>query len=416
MIKPSLIQRGPAPKTLLLSFSFVLLLVLGALLSGCARQETRKELDFRVALPDSWEVDKVERMDTDHDGDNEWVILYAFDAPSDRAYAPIRVAVYDIAHREPKLPIIYPYRLQAPGWTFLGEGMGKVSVRVENVVTVDPPDAEEDRAEIVVQSIGPDDKINRVSIYRWQDNIPTELRKRTDPHEILLVPGQPIASGEWYQCIGMFSASYEIRMGQDWVIVVDRLNDRSQLAKVAEYRADGDVNGYLDASHHLVNPHSVCIDFALGVPSDVALSPYPEKIVMAYHLSFNQDPPYGRDYLTENAQDSLGSEDWKPFSPGTRQVCVKQISYGPSQETESEIQSFGIANDQTSTDIDVRANPDATPSPPQAAEPIRAVVQTTASYGPNEDETLQIEWHLVREAQSNGQQEVWKIDSIHQMR
>jgi hypothetical protein len=416
VIKPSLIQRQPAPKALFLSFAFVLLLVLGALSSGCAREETRKELDFRFALPDSWEVDKVERLDTDHDGDNEWVILYAFDNPGDKDYAPIRVAVYDIAHREPKLPIVYPYHLQAPGWTFLGEGMGSVSVQIEDVVTVAPPDIEEDEDEIVVQNTGPEDRINRLSIYRWRDNIPQELRKRTDPHEILLVPGQPIASGEWYQCIGMFSASHEIRIGQDWVIVVDRLNDRSQLAKVTEYRARAETNGYLDASQQLGEPQSVCIDFAYDMPTEVAQSPYPEKIVMAYHLTFNQDPSYGRDYLTQNARDSLGSDEWKLFRPSTRDVCVKQISYGPSQETESEIESFGMANDQTSTDIDVRANPDATPSPPQASAPIQAVVQTTASYGPNEDETIQIEWHLVREAQSSTQQEVWKIDSMHQMR
>jgi hypothetical protein len=70
-----------------------------------------------------------------------------------------------------------------------------------------------------------------------------------------------------------------------------------------------------------------------------------------------------------------------------------------------------------STDIDVRANPSRTPSPSEASAPIVAVVQTTAVYGQGENEPIQIEWRLVRESQpeDQGHQEVWKIDSIHQM-
>jgi hypothetical protein len=388
-------------------------------MSGCAREETRKELDFRFALPESWEVDDVLRIDTDQDNDNEWVILYAYDNPGNKSFAPIRGAIYDIARREPKLPIVYPYQLQAPGWTFLGEGMGKVSVRIENVVTVAPPGTQEDAGELVVENMGPDGFTNRVSIYRWQDNVPDDLRKRTDPHEILLVPGQPLSSGEWYECIGMFAGTLKVVLETDRVTVVDLLNDRSQLAKVSTYRANAALNGYLDASYQLAQPSAVCIDFAHGMPENVAESPYPEKIVMAYQKTFSQDPLTSGTYLTEDAQKSLGSDLWTLFGPSTRDACIKQISYGPAEETESEIQSFGTANEQTTTDIQIRENPNTTPDPNPDASPIEAQVQTTATYklpGINEPQTIQIEWNLVREPKPAGESEMWKIDSIRELR
>jgi hypothetical protein len=177
-------------------------------------EDTRKELDFKVALPDTWEeLSRVERLDTDGDGEKEWVILYAFDTPSNESVAPIRVAIYDVARREPRLPIFYPYHLQAPGWTFLGEGLERVEVRMANVVSIAPDGIPGEAEEIIVQNRGPAGAINRVSIYRWIDKVPLELRKRTDPNEILLVQGEPMGKGEWYQCIGMFAGTLQVHSG-----------------------------------------------------------------------------------------------------------------------------------------------------------------------------------------------------------
>jgi hypothetical protein len=403
VIKPSPTQR----KRSSLYLGVLLFLVSGLLLSGCfPRQETRKELDFRFALPDTWEVDQVERLDTDGDGENEWVILYAFDDPGNRGTAPIRGAIYDIVRRSPKLPIIYPYHLQAPGWTLLGEGIDKVSVRLEDVVTVAPSNTPGNANEIIVESVGPDGNINRVSIYRWTDTIPPELRKRTDPHEILLVQGRPRGEGEWYQCIGMFAGSLRVNMDQtDRVTVVDGHNDRSQLATFSVYSPKAGQNGYLNANYELAQADSVCINFAHGTPPQLAESPYPEKIVMGYHNTFNKDPHFGADYLTENAQNSRGKDSWTIFGSGTRDVCVKRISYIPAEETVSEVQSFDQANDPTATAT--------------SAVPIRALVQTTATYklpGIDQPQSVQIEWTLVRDPAPQDKPDVWKIDSIREMR
>jgi hypothetical protein len=371
-----------------------------------SREKTRKELDFQFALPGTWDEDEVIRLDTDGDGENEWVILYTFDDPGNKETAPIRGAIYDVVRRSPKLPIIYPYHLQAPGWTLLGEGIDKVSVRVENIVTIAPPNIPGDANEVIVENVGPDDNINRVSIYRWMDTIPPDLRKRTDPHEILLVQGRRMGEGEWYQCIGMFAGTLRVSLDQaDRVTVVNGHNDRSQLATFRVYSPKSEQNGYLDANYELATPDSVCIDFAHGVPPQVAESPYPEKIVIGYHDAFDKDPFFGADYLTENAQDSRGEGAWKTFDPRTRDACVKRISYIPAEEISSEVQSYGQAND-----------PNATAT---AAVPIRALVHTSGTYrlpGMSQPQPVQLEWTLVRYPAPPDQPDVWKIDSIREMR
>lgn len=416
-IKPSPIRRHSVPRKPLWALGVLVLLLTGFGMTACDRHETRKELDFQFALPASWQVDKVMRLDTDQDGENEWVILYAFDNPGEKSFVPLRGAIYDVARREPKLPIIYPYHLQAPGWTFLGEGMGNVKVRMEDVVSVAPTGIPGDDPELVVENTGPNDFIDRVSIYRWQDNVPAQVRSRTDPHEILLVPGQPLATGEWYECVGMFAGTLKVELTPDRVTVVDRLNDRSQLARVSKYSAKAALHGYMDASYQLAAPDTVCIDFAHGMPEDVVESPYPEKIVLAYHDTFNQDPLASASFLTANAQKNQGSDLWTVFGPNTQDVCITQISYGPADETESEVQSFGAANEQTTTDIQARENAGDSPTPTPEAKPILALVTTTANYklpGLNEKEAIQIEWTLVRTVTSDGQLEVWKIDSIRE--
>jgi hypothetical protein len=403
VIKPSPIQQSTVVKKLFSYLGFLLLLVPGFLSAGCfPRQDTRKELDFLLTLPETWAIADVSRMDTDEDGENEWVVLYAFDDPGDRDVIPIKGAIYDINRREPRLPIVYPYHLQAPGWTFLGEGLGKVTVRVEDVVTIAPSGIAGSANEVIVENTGPNKEINRVSIYRWIDSIPSDIRKRTDPHEILLVQGRPVGKGEWYQCIGMFAGTLRVSLDQaDRVTVVDAHNDRSQLATFRIYSPKSQQNGYLDAHYELVRPDSVCIDFAHGKPPNLATSPYPEKIVMGYHYSLNNEPLTNAQYLTQNAKTNQGNDAWRIFSLGTRDACVKRISYTPADQTASEVQSYGETDDPTATS--------ATPIP------IRAVVQTTATYklpGTDQPQPIQIEWTLVRESAPPGEPDEWKIDNI----
>src|SRR5512136_2190674 len=91
-------------------------------LSGCVGGTKRKEPDFSFALPTGWEIVSTSQLDTTGTGEEAWVILYTFDQPEQKVFAPVRCAVYNVSRRESKLPLIYPYQLQTPSSTYLGEG------------------------------------------------------------------------------------------------------------------------------------------------------------------------------------------------------------------------------------------------------------------------------------------------------
>jgi hypothetical protein len=385
-----------------------LFLSFAVLLAGCGRplQRPRTDLDLRITLPPTWEVDRTDQLDTDGDGELEWVICYTFDVPGNKDFVPIRCAIYDIARREPKLPVIYPYHLQAPGWTYLGEGSGNVSVMLENVVTQAQQSSDPEALEVIVTNEDADEFVNRVSIFRWRDSIPEALRKRTDPHEVLIVPSQPPSDGEWYECLGMFESTLQISVQVDQVTVIDRTwedrntTDRSQLARVNVYRPDSRLGGYLDESHNLVPPTSTCIDFAHGMPADVADSPYPEKVVMAFQKTFMVEPDYGNNLLTPSArnirQSPTSGSSWDYFSGTIAEACVQIVSYGPSAETAAETTAFNAAEFKIQSII-------------------RAQVETLAVHeitGQNPPQEVKATWSLIREEQEQGQQGRWKIESV----
>ena len=57
-------------------FVAVLLLSSTLLLGGCGTEETRRQVDLDILLPDSWAVDEVLRLDTDGDdscGVKQWI-------------------------------------------------------------------------------------------------------------------------------------------------------------------------------------------------------------------------------------------------------------------------------------------------------------------------------------------------------
>ncbi|MBN1641839.1 MAG: hypothetical protein JXA09_11450 [Anaerolineae bacterium] len=386
--------------------------------SGCELMPAaEQEISFQFALPQGWqvvnasEVGEVPRLDTDGDGDQEWVLLYSFDASGDDAFAPIRCAIYQAVDREPRLPIIYPYHLQAPGWTYLGEGAERVSVRVDDVVqNIQPDDNYADGAsfaqnEVIVENRAiSEDKdtpgpVIRVSIFQWRNTVPEEFRERTDPREHIVIPGQPPGfNSQWYQCIGFFEGTVQVEVEKDQVTVTDRLNDRSQLARINVYRPSAGADGYLYNAQRLVEPASSCIGFAFALPEDVVQSPYPEKIVVAFHQAFrNAVGDYGAAYLTENAQTARGKKPaWDLFAklrqPAVEDVCIKTLRYG--SELEAEIRSFN-----TSLSAQVTGG-----QPP----PITTQVETVAQYQiPGQGvQQRRVVWQLVQEGNE------WKIEDI----
>lgn len=403
----------------------VLAALLAAALPGCrlTKQTNVSQVSFDFVLPEGWEVinaeygGRVARMDTDGDNENEWVILYSFDEPGNQAFAPVGCAIYDTVRREPKLPIIYPYQLQAPGWDYLGERGGGVSVSVNDVVTnirVDEQDIQWAVNEVIVHGTDVRGGVKRVSIFQWRYRHKPELLDRVEPHEVLIVPGQPIASGEWYECIGRFEGTLDVSVGVNEVTVRDQVRDRSQLARVFVYHASGGAGGYLDRNQELISPTTVCLDLAADVPVDVAQSPYPEKVVLAFLKSYGVTPSQGQNLLTDEAEFRWSSDPtlralFPPAAPLVPGLCVKAVSYNPQAVIESEVGSFAVAEEQKITDYQVRAQPEietqATLSTTPIVVPIRARVVTAVVTTPGK-EPVAIEWRLIQQGKT------WQIEDI----
>jgi hypothetical protein len=385
-------------------------------LSGCEeRQENRDQLSFQSVLPEGWQVvnkdraGRVSRADTDGDQEEEWILLYSFDTPGNTAFTPIGGAIYHTVRREPRLPIIYPYHLQAPGWSYLGEGIGRVTVRVEDMVThIEPDDTYPADTyfapqEVIVESRDVDGRITRAAIFQWRNTVPPgEHRKRIDPQEWLVIPGHmPERNSQWYHCIGVFDGTLRVEVGQNQVAVWERLNDRSQIARVNTYKLSGTAahpnppNGYLDPNHQLIVPDSSCLGLGFGLPPDVSQSPYPEKIVMAFHEKFlSEENSYGDGFLTPSASKKRASDaNWRLFAPQSRPLlqapCIKEIRYDPPAETSSKASSFGGAEGS---------------EPPQ----ITAQVTTVVEYQPGKPK--QVVWLLVQE------ENTWKINDVSETR
>jgi len=367
-------------------------IVITLCLSGCADAARRREPDFGFALPTGWEIVSTSKLDTTGEGEEEWVILYTFDQPEQKAFAPVRCAVYNISRRESKLPLIYPYQLQAPGWTYLGEGAARTSVSLQDVVTRIRPDSPDTYAatnELVVQSTSADGFANRVSIFQWRDNVRSTLR---DPNEVDLTPNADGERGQWYQCIGLFESTFRIDLEQDRVRVWDRIRDRNQLARINVYEPSGGSGGYLTDDGNLVAPASSCIDFAFGIPANLTVSPYPEKVVLAFQEQSMVGPAYGSVFLTDKATRERQSDpNWLLFradlaTPTT--VCVSKLTYNPAAERKAEIQALEQGTGQ-----------------------IRTVVTTEATYivAGAGTRQLRIEWQMLRDA------DIWRIDGIGSM-
>jgi hypothetical protein len=226
----------------------------------------------------------------------------------------------------------------------------------------------------------------------------------------------------------MFESTLQVQVTLDQVTVIDRVwedrvaADRSQLGRKRIYRPDARLGGYLDENQQLVQPIATCIDFAYGMPPDLTDSPYPEKIVMAFQKTFAQGPDNGSTLLTPGARERRKRDPaWRFFDPQNTTVCVQLISYGPPDETDAEITSYGVADAQRVTDLQAQAQPEIqTQATQQAAPqtyPIMAQVDTWAVHEipGGQPQTVKVRWTLMREEMQEEEQGKWKIDDVQEI-
>ncbi|MGQ9490614.1 MAG: hypothetical protein ACUVS6_07835 [Anaerolineae bacterium] len=285
----------------------VLLLRQRGLLNGRAQQQAQIPIELRNIIPPTWQL--LERQpqpcNLDDDEDNEWLVLYRYDATqtpnvyaarqSSVGHSPIGGVVYDaqvnrmpqeLGNLSPYRPaLLVPYKL-LPDYYF-GKGQGYLGETNVVFYRYAPSAQKETRAtgqcraeEFYFLGYSYTPLPTRLSIFRWQGrqvgylgvhfvgNAHVDAPNATDP-------ARPITE----------------------VTTYNRLeNHRSLLCEVRRFRRSSDL-ATLDFAEDLAQ---FTIDFCFGRPADPA---YPEAALIALLRGGNppaEGSPTGNSFLTQD--------------------------------------------------------------------------------------------------------------------
>jgi hypothetical protein len=221
-------------------------------------------------MPDEWEYMGGQHINTDGEGEREWVVFYRFDlaCEGDQYGCPINAAAYRADDHKP--PRLEPYDLCPPDDNYLCEC--ECSAVMEDVLSGIPGD------ELIIRDkCG--ERITRQAIFNW-DEIENE-----------------------YVARGNFSG-HCVKIASDVVTVTQRQQDRAQLIKCHTYHPLGKQTYYKSVQGEIVDAAECEYDFCAGEPEHVTLSPYPEKVVLAFYRHYNEDETV-LEYLSENGWENV---------------------------------------------------------------------------------------------------------------
>jgi hypothetical protein len=314
---------------LLLGLGLVVLLLLAItrfdptpLLRQLAVAQTgNRVVDFFPTFPDRYKVQEVENVDTDGDGQKEWVVLYRFDLTDGRS--PYAGAIYDSDRGDP--PVIFPYRLVPPDRDYLSDSA--ISLQLNDLVKLG-----ETKPVPEVFITGNAGGTNTdLTIFRYVPNsLPWEV-PRDEPRR--------------YQVIGSFRGDGGVKYDatSKTVTVLNRGGyDRAQLAVQNVYSLDETRGTFMSAADpkELGAPASSQVVFAFGMPSDILDTPYPEKLVLGFYKALAQKQSSTikpEEFLTgqaliEYSRGNLLYFGFPDVSGDVTQVKVTQLSYSPQTE------------------------------------------------------------------------------------
>jgi hypothetical protein len=285
------------------------------LLSACA-EEHLVDPESQISIPGDVLRGKnildVQRVDTDSDGEQEWLTFYRFDQVGEGG--PVAALIYDVVpDLGVQLPIVYPYKLRTPAQDYLALNVPKVLL-----VEIAAEAGRALRKELV--------------LYTGTELIFFRLTRD---------PGPPPADNPpMYRCIGFFRSAEGVSFDQESleVAVITRSGyERSELVTKHYYRPEGD--GYfITGTETLVPPFASAVDFPAGIPEGVLDTPYPEKIVLAFYKTFREQDADAKlvQYLSPQAATEFGQGKLRYGSPFPRSeikwATVKELSYYPTQD------------------------------------------------------------------------------------
>jgi tetratricopeptide (TPR) repeat protein len=260
------VQRKPGrnySRAIALTFIVILAIVFGAMYFRPRKDDQAMP---PVKLPENWEHINTYRFDTNRDGNQEWVVLYRFDLSAEPGQdgGPIAGIVYQPGGSP---PVLTPHELRPQDGDYLCEC--ECIASMENVLSgLQGP-------ELIIRDRC-DGEPTRVSIFRWDTTEGKYLPK------------------------GHFSGD-RITLATDQVTVAQRLPGRAQLALQYIYRPRDNATYYQPGGQGIAVMHDEYETiFYHGMPQDVMLSPYPEKVVLASYNFYTNDVEAAK-YFTPEA-------------------------------------------------------------------------------------------------------------------
>lgn len=230
------------------------------------RRQKESQITSPVELPGNWEHVSTYHFDANRDGNQEWIVLYRFDQPdaTEHDSGPIAGVVYQPGGN---LSEFTPYELHPQDNDYLCECA--CSATMEDVLSgLRGPEV------VVRDRCG--EEITKVSIFYWD------------------------AIEEKYLPQGHFSGD-RVTLAMDKVTVDQRLPNRAQLALQYTYRPLDNTTYYQpDGQGILVMHDGYEVVFHPRMPEDVMLSPYPEKVVLAFYNHYT-DAAEASKYFTQEA-------------------------------------------------------------------------------------------------------------------
>ena len=254
---------------------------------GCSPAEPYPDsrnpsVHFTIPLPTYAKPAEPYDLDANGDGKQEQVILYRFDlSPGIVPHgAPTKAIVYQLDDETP--PNIRAYELFAPDRNYLCE-CECVPTACRCIPALQDVLSGLEGLELIV-SDRCDGEIVGLTIFHWD------------------------AAGDGYQPKGHF-LGHRIEIAQDQLIVEQRLSDRAQLARRETFNPTDNQTYYQpDSQSVLVSAEKHELVFPHGEPEDVALSPYCEKIVLAFYNHYT-DTVAASAYFADGTWDGLGQCD-----------------------------------------------------------------------------------------------------------
>lgn len=294
----------------------MLVALLASLLSACTPSE-EEPLPEIISLPEDVLYEKnvvgVQRVDTDSDQKEEWVVFYRFDRVENRG--PVAALIYDVVV-DPTLhlPVVYPHKLRTPHEDYLAQGPPEV-----HLVDVVPE---------------PNDKPTRKEVLFQTGNELAFFRLTRDPG------GPPTDIPPLYRCIGFFRSGDGVSFNEgnlEVTVTSSAGYERSQLVTKHYYRPEAD--GYfITDTTTLVSPFGSAVDFREDIPEDILDTPFPEKIVLAFYKTFGraEAKPTILEYLSAQAATEFMEGKLKYGSPWPlgelKWAVVKELSYYATED------------------------------------------------------------------------------------